>query len=80
MKKRPLFIVIVKHYILVVHDILDVESMIFLTATSATATTFNVFYATSLATSLEYSSVTLVGTVTTSGAFNTLVTGNILNG
>ena len=55
-----------------------VESSFYLTATSATATTFNVFYATSLATSLEYSTVSLIGTVTTSGAFNTLVIANFI--
>ena len=52
--------------------------MFFLTATSATATTFNVFYATSVATSLEYATVELIGTVNTTGAFNTLVIANFI--
>lgn len=48
----------------------------FLTASSTTATAYNVFYTTATATSTEFASVTLVGTVNASGAFSTLVAGN----
>lgn len=49
---------------------------VFLTAASATATTYNVFYADSAAGSTEFSNITLVGTVATDKAYNALHTDN----
>lgn len=52
------------------------DRIIFLTASSATATTFKVFYAIVGSTPTEFASVTLVGTVNASGALGTLVGAN----
>ena len=54
------------------------DTIVFLTAATAAATTFNVFYATAVATSSEFASVVLVGTVTASGALGTLHADNFI--
>jgi len=56
----------------------DADTIVFLTASSTTATAYSVFYATAAVTSIEFGSVTLVGTVDASGALSTLVPDNFI--
>lgn len=48
------------------------DTLVFLTASSEAATSYNVFYATATANSIEFASATLVGTVNATGALSTL--------